>query len=156
MSNWKSFADKQLPGRSMFYNSMTDEHISDDDYAHAQNVWTNFEIKNMCEYTDLYLKTDVLFLTDVFENFRKTSKTHYSLDPAFYLTSPSLSFDAMLLKTGVRLELINDLEIIRMIQKGIRGGICMCSKRLAKANNKYMENYDPTKNNTFLVCIDGK
>lgn len=154
MTNWKLFADKHLPAKSMFYNSMTDDNISDEEYSHAQNVWKTFQIKNMGEYTDLYLKTDVLLLTDVFENFRMTCKTHYSLDPAFYLTSPSLSFDAMLLKTGVRLELVDNLEIIRIIQKGIRGGICMCSKRHAKANNPYMESYDSTKRDSFLVYID--
>lgn len=73
---------------------------------------------------------------DVFENFRKTCKRYYHLDPAIYLTAPSLSFEATLYKTGVELELINDPAIMRMIQSGIKGGVCMCLHRHAKANNK--------------------
>lgn len=71
-----------------------------------------------------------------------------------YVSVPSLSFDAMLLKTGVKLELIENLEIIRMIQKGIRGGVCLCSTRYACANNKYMPNYDPSVAYYYFLYID--
>lgn len=148
------YAEKNLPSVDDFYNSLNNENISSSDYQHAQLVWSEFKIKNLGEYTDLYLKTDVLLLTDIFENFRNTSKLHYQLDPAFYVTAPSLSFDAMLLKTGIKLELIDDLAIIRMIQDGIRGGICMCSHRYAKSNNKYMEHFDPRKDEVFIVYVD--
>lgn len=154
MSDWDKFGDTELPGKNSFFNSLTGEQINDSDYAHAQSIWSIFKIKNMGEYTDLYLKTDVLLLSDIFENFRLICKLNYQLDPAFYLTAPSLSFDAMLLKTRVRLELISELEIIRLIQKGIRGGICMCATRYAHANNKYMENYDNGMPDSFLVYVD--
>ncbi|KAL0850902.1 hypothetical protein ABMA28_006811 [Loxostege sticticalis] len=154
MKHWNVFSERQLPQKVSFYNSLTDEHISDSDYAHAQEVWSTFKIKDMGGYTDLYLKTDVLLLADIFENFRQVCKSNYQLDPAFYLTAPSLSFDAMLLKTGVQLELLADLEIIRFIQKGIRGGICLCSTRYAQANNKYMPYHDHTEPDSFLVYID--
>lgn len=154
MSTWEHYEHTCLPTKNNFYNSLTDESITDEDYEHAQSVWSVFNIRNMGMYTDLYLKTDVLLLTDVFESFRKTCKRHYNLDPAFYLTAPSLSFDAMLLKTGVRLELISDVEIFRMIQKGIRGGVCMCSKRHVKANHKYLDTYDPSHPSSFIIYLD--
>lgn len=154
MSRKERYKDTSLPSKNDFYNSITDEPITDEDYEHAQAVWSVFNIKNMGKYTDLYLKTDVLLLTDIFENFRMTSKRSYNLDPAFYLTAPSLSFDAMLLKTGVRLELISDVEIFRMIQKGIRGGICLCSKRHVNANNEYMDTFDPSSKKSFIMYLD--
>lgn len=154
MCQWERYNETCLPPKTFFLNSLTNEPIKDEDYEHAQSVWSVFNIDNLGMYTDLYLKTDVLLLTDVMENFRKTCKRHYNLDPAFYLTAPSLSFDAMLLKTGIQLELISDIEIFRMIQKGIRGGVCMCSKRHAKANHKYLDTYDPSRTNSFIIYLD--
>lgn len=154
IKDWKCYEQKSLPSKYYFHNSLTNEGISDEDYSHAQNVWAEFSITDLGEYTDLYLKTDVLLLTDIFQNFRKTCKHYYKLDPAFYITAPSLSFDAMLLKTGVQLELISDLAIIRMIQSGIRGGLCMCSHRYAKANHKYMPEYDASQPQSFIVYLD--
>lgn len=154
MINWKRFEEDKLPPLKYFYSTLTDEIISDSDYSHARCIWNMFKLKNLGEYTDLYLKTDVILLADVFENFRQTCKTNYKLDPAFYMTAPGLSFDAMLLKTKVKLQLIEDLEILRMIQKGIRGGVCLCSNRYAKANNKYMSNYDPKIPDNYLLYID--
>lgn len=154
MSDWKCYEQTSLPSKSCFHNSLTNEDISDEDYNHAQTVWDEFNINDLGDYTDLYLKTDVLLLTDIFQNFRKTCKQYYKLDPAFYITAPSLSFDAMLLKTGVQLELVSDLAIVRMIQSGIRGGLCMCSHRYAKANHKYMPEYDASQSDCFLVYLD--
>lgn len=154
MTDWKCYDQKSLPSKSCFHNSLTNEDISDEDYNHAKTVWSEFKIKDLGEYTDLYLKTDILLLTDIFQKFRKTCKQHYKLDPAFYITAPSLSFDAMLLKTGVQLELVSDLFIIRMIQSGIRGGLCMCSHRYAKANNKYIPDYNTSKPQSYIVYLD--
>lgn len=154
MTDWECYEETLLPRKNNFFNSMTNESISDSDYEHAKTIWTEFNIQNLGDYTDLYLKTDVLLLTDIFESFRKTCKKHYKLDPAFYVTAPSLSFDAMLLETGVQLELISDLAIIRMIQDGIRGGVCMCSHRYAKANHKYMTDYNKSQPDSFIVYLD--
>lgn len=154
MSSWDTYHETSLPPKEKFYSNLTDESISQDDYEHAKNVWDCFAIKNLGEYTDLYVKSDVLLLADIFEKFRNTCHKSYCLDPCFYLTAPSLSFDAMLLKTKVKLELISDLEIFRMIQSGIRGGICMCSKRYAKSNNHYQVEFDPNEKSNYLVYID--
>lgn len=154
MTSWQSYEENSLPSRKHFYNTLYNQTISINDYNHAIKVWNAFNIQNIGGYTDLYLKTDVLLLSDVFQKFRKTCRNNYKLDPAFYLTAPSLSFDAMLLRTKVQLELIDDLEIIRIIQNGVRGGICLCSTRYSKANHKNLASYQPNEPNNYLIYID--
>ena len=97
----------QLPPKDAFYSRLTDSHITDDDYQHAQDVWNEFKIKTiMREYHDLYLETDVLLLADVFVNFREVCMKYYSLDPAWYCTAPALAWDAMLKNIKTKLELL--------------------------------------------------
>ena len=79
--------DEKLPTKEEFYSILNNQHISDDEYKHAQTVWSTFSLKNMGEYHDLYLKSDILLLADVFENFRKTCLEYYKLDPCHYFTS---------------------------------------------------------------------
>ena len=135
---------EKLPDIEEFYSKLNDEIITEENYEHAQNVWKKFKIKNMREYHDLYLKTDVLLLADVFENFRKVCKENYKLDPAWYYTSPGLAWDAMLKMTKIELELLSDPQMYLMIEKGIRGGVSMITRRHAKANNPYMgSRYNP-------------
>ena len=81
------------------------------------------------------MATNVLLLADVFENFRKVCPEKYGLDPAHYYSSPGLSWDALLKKTGVELELLTDMDMHLFIERGMGGGISMVSKRYAKANN---------------------
>ena len=95
-------------------------------------------MKSMKDYHNLYNETDVLLLADVFENFRDICIENYKLDPARYYTAPGLSWDACLKLTGVKLELLTDVDMLLMVEKGIRGGVSMVSKRFSKANNKYM------------------
>ena len=145
MDSWERFAEPRLPPKEAFYSKLTDEGISDTDYFHAQKVWETFRCVFLGDYSDLYCKTDVLLLADVFENFRKTCLRQYGLDPAHYYTSPGLSWDALLKKTGVELELLTDYDQHLFIEKGMRGGIAMVSKRHARANNPRVEGYDPEK-----------
>ena len=135
--------DQQLPPKDEFDSILTDEGISDGQYQHAQNVWNTFDMRTMGEYHDLYLKSDILLLVDVFENFRKTCLQYYKLDPCHYFTSPGLSWDAMLKMTGIKLELITDADMFHFIEKGLRGGISYIAHRHGKANNKYMSGYNP-------------
>ena len=110
MDSFSKFNDTQLPRREDFYSLLTDEDISDDDYNHAKDVWNTFDVQNMGEYHDLYLKSDVLLLADVFENVRRASLLNYGLDPCHYVSTPGLSWDAMLKMTGINLELITDID----------------------------------------------
>ncbi|KAK3782744.1 hypothetical protein RRG08_037743 [Elysia crispata] len=154
MDSWERFEETQLPPKEDFYSKLTGANISDSDYAHAQRVWETFGCQTLGNYTDLYCRTDVLLLADVFENFRKTSQKQYGLDPANYYTSPGLSWDALLKKTGVELELLTDYDQHLFIEKGMRGGISMVSKRHARANNPAVEGYDPEKPNNHILYLD--
>ena len=154
VSSLEKMSETQLPPKEEFYSKLNDEDITEDDYQHAINVWNTFKCKSLRDYHDLYLKSDVLLLSDVFENFRKTCLKHYKLDPAHYYTSPGLAWDACLKETGQELQLLHDYDMLMMIEKGIRGGITHISKRYAEANNKYMKNYDPQKPSTFIQYLD--
>ena len=153
MDSFEKFNEK-LPSKEDFYSILNDEHISDKDYAHAQNVWNTFNLKNMGEYHDLYLKSDILLLADVFENFRKTCLQYYKLDPCHYFTSPGLSWDAMLKMTDIKLELMTDIDMFQFIEKGMRGGTSYIANRYGKANNRYMKTYDEKAPSKYIMYLD--
>ena len=140
----KCFEDK-LPERSKFFSSLKDECISEKHYSHAIDVWNMFKMNTMGDYHDLYLKTDILLLVDVFEKFINTFLNYCGLDSSHYFSSPVLSCDAMLKMTGIELELISDIDVHLFIEKGMRGGIYYIAKRHSKTNNKYMKRYDNSK-----------
>ena len=143
-----------LPTKEDFYSILNNKHISYEDYEHAKNVWNIFSLKNMGEYHDLYLKSDILLLVDVFENFRKTCLEYYKLDPCHYFTSPGLSWDAMLKMTDIKLELMTDIDMFQFIEKGLRGGISYIANRHGKANNKYMKDYNKDKPSKYIMYLD--
>jgi len=146
--------ETSLPSKEKFYSSLTESNISEEDYAHAQNVWKEFNMKTFREYHDLYMKVDVLQLADVFENFRNVCLEHYKLDPAWYYTAPGLSWDAMLKTTKLELDPITNVEQLLFFEKGIRGGVSMISHRYAKANNKYMTSYNPKEPSSYITYLD--
>ena len=154
MDSFEKFSETSLPPKESFYSKLNDEHITEDEYAHAKTVWETFECKTLGDYHNLYVKTDVALLADVFENFRKLCLQQYGLDPAHYFTSPGLSWDALLKKTGVELELFTDHEMHMFVERGIRGGISMVSKRHAKANNPLVSDYDESKPNSCIMYLD--
>ena len=117
-TSFDKLRDKQLPPKEKFYSNLTESNIEDDEYESAQKIWEHFGIRNLGQYHDLYLRTDVLLLTDVFENFRDLCLEYYGLDPAHYFTLPNFAWDAMLLKTGVVLEPLTDQTMYEMIEKG--------------------------------------
>ncbi|KAG8236631.1 hypothetical protein J437_LFUL016464 [Ladona fulva] len=134
--SWEKLNETCLPPKEDFFNRLTDSDISDEDYTHAKTVWEAFECKTLGDYSDIYLKSDVTLLADVFENFRNVCFEAYNLDPAWYYTAPGLTFDAMLKHTGIELELLTDYDMILTVEKGIRRGISQCCKQYAEANNK--------------------
>ncbi|GFT59917.1 uncharacterized protein TNCV_705351 [Trichonephila clavipes] len=146
--------DSCLPPISKFYNKLNEEAISVEDYNHACKVFNEFHLNNLGEYCDLYVKTDVLLLTDLFENFRKICMQTYKLDPCWYFTTPALSWDAMLLHTKVAIELFTDYDMLLFIEKGVRGGISQCCNRYAIANNRYMSNFNPDDEIKYLMYLD--
>lgn len=154
MTSFESLKLTSLPNKEHFYSSLTDSNVSDDDYNRAHDVWKHFNCQNMLDYSNLYLKTDVLLLTDVFENFRNLCISTYDLDPAHYYTAPGLSWDAMLKYTKIELELLTDFDKVAFIRAGIRGGVSQCSKRYAIANNKFLEGFDENKPISYLAYFD--
>ncbi|XP_031632653.1 uncharacterized protein LOC116346631 [Contarinia nasturtii] len=155
IDNYEKLEETMLPSIESFFSTLTQSNISEEDYKHAQNVWEKFGIRTLAEFSDLYLKTDVLLLADVFENFRNTCHATYSLDPAHYFSAPGLSFDAMLKYTGVSIELFTDIDMLMFAERGIRGGVSQINKRYAKANNTYMgEEFDPSKESSYIMYLD--
>ena len=118
------------------------ENIEDIHYRHGNNVFNKFKLKDLGEYHDLYVQSDILLLADIFENFRNKCLEVYELDPAHFLSLPGLAWQACLKKTNIKLELLTDYDMLLMVEEGIRGGICHSIHRYAKANNECMKDYN--------------
>jgi hypothetical protein len=116
--SWARLEETSLPSKEDFYSTLCEKDIDEEEYEHAKKVWSHFGCRTLGEYSDLYLKVDVLLLADVFENFRDICLKTYNLDPSFYYTSPGLSFDSMLKFTSMKLELLSDYDMLLMVEKG--------------------------------------
>ena len=155
VNSWDRFNETQLPPISAFYSNPNMSSISEEDYQHAQRVWKEFEIHNLEDYHDLYLRTDVVLLANVYEAFRDTCLKHYKLDPAHFYTSPGLACRACLKRTGIKLELLTDPDMLLMFERGIRGGITQAVRKYASANNKYMgDKFNLNEDTTYLQYLD--
>ena len=144
ISNYDKFdIDPLTLTKLNFRNDLTGEDISDEGFEFYKEICNKFNIKTLGKYHDLYLKSDVLLLSDVFETFRETCFQYYKLDPAHYYSAPGLSWNACLKMTGIELELISDVDMYLMIEKGLRRGMSVISHRKAEASNKYMKSYNP-------------
>ena len=155
MTNWDKFKETKLPPREAFYSKLNMAGVREEDYEHARRVWKEFGLKDLGEYHDLYLKTDVILLANVFEEFRKVCLKNYGLDPAHFYTAPGLAWKACLKKTRIRLELLLDPDMILMFERGIRGGITQSINKWAKANNPYMgSEFDPDEKTNYLQYLD--
>ena len=154
LDSLNKFHCPQLPEKACFFNKLTNEPISEADYAHAHKVWKAFGCTNLGEYHDIYLKSDVLLLADVFENYRVSIQNLYGLDPAWYISGPQLAFDSCLKFTNVKIQLITDLDMYKFFERGIRGGVANISQRFARANNVYNPEYDPNLATSFILDLD--
>ena len=154
MTDFFKLSATSLPTKGAFYSQLSGSGISDEDYTHAQKVWKAFSCKTMKDYHDLYLKTDVLLLADIMTEFRRVCKEVYKLDALHYYTAPGLAWDAMLKITEVEIDLISDPDMYLMVEKGIRGGISMITKRYARANNKYTKGYDKDQMSVYIPYLD--
>ena len=146
---------KIFPSHSCFFSMLKNKNITWDEYEKAYQGWKAFNCKNMGTYTRIYCIRDVLLLADIFENFRKINIKEYDVDPLISgYTLPGISWKNMLRYTKQELKLITDREQYEDFEKGIRGGVSMCVTRYAKANNKYLKEYDPTKPSTYIFYVD--
>jgi len=144
-----------LPPKKEFYSRLNDEHISEEDYAHAQKVWKEFEMTSFRDYHNLYNKSDVLILADVFENFTELCIDNYGLDPVWYFTSSHLAWDAAMKVTNVTLDLMTDPDMVLMIERGTIGEISTISHRYGKGYNPYMrDKFDPEQPIKYLQYLD--
>ena len=147
---WDKFNEKKLPCKESFYSNLTMEDISDKDYKHANNVFEKFNLNNLGDYHDLYVRSDTLLLADIFENFRNAC-LNYELDPAHFISLPGLAWQACLKKTNVELDLITDYDMLLMIEDGIRGGICHAIQACLKKTNVEL---DLTTDYDMLLMIE--
>ena len=126
------------------------EDITDADYMHTKRVCKDFEIKNLGEYHDLHLKSVTSLLADAFKNVRKMRLKSYYLDPVKFLSALGLAWQAAFKKTDAKLEILIDIDMLLVVEKGITRGICHAIHGHAKVNNKYMKKYDKNKNHHML------
>ena len=145
MDSMSKFDEKELPTVDNFYSKPNFSGISTKDYTHAKKVWQFFKIKDMGEYHDLHVRSDAAQLSDAFENFSSLCLKEYELDPSCFFSTPGLVFEAMLKCTKVKLELLTDIDMVHMFEKGIRGGLTQVVEKHAVANHKYLPSYDTSK-----------
>ncbi|HUR98246.1 MAG TPA: DNA polymerase [Pyrinomonadaceae bacterium] len=157
--DWFDSMDKleetKLPPHAAFYSRLRGNNISDEEYRHAQQVWDTFGFSKFRQYHDLYCQTDTVLLADVFENYRRFCLSKFKIDPAHKFTAAGVSWIAMLKRTAIKFDLITDPNMMLMIQRGIRGGICsVLHRRFARANNPHVPGYDPSKPTTWIIYVD--
>ena len=141
MDSFKTFIEKNCLLKKYFYRSLNngttdhngktlDTHISHEEYLTCEKIWDIFDMKNIGDYHDHYLKKDVLLLANVFEKVIDTCLRFYELDPCHYFSSPGLSWDTILKMTRVKLEKISDFDKYLFTEKGLNGGISYIAKKI--------------------------
>ena len=157
MDNYKKFEQEFIPQFGWpWTNSLTGKvGVTEADNGFANEIWEKFGCTSIGDYHDLYLKTDVILLVVIFENFRDDFKSTYDLDPCHYYSAPNISWDAMLKTTGFELELLSDIDMLLFCEKAIRGGLNgIGEKRLMKANNPYLSDYGKNVPKTYGLFLD--
>jgi hypothetical protein len=168
MDDFDKFNDTTLPPIEFFaskmkYHNKSFHQLNDEQrdhvkkqYERAWKIWNFFECKNLGDFHDIYLTSDVYILADVFENSRQHCLTNYGLDPVHYFSGAQLYFDSMIkeMKDDVNILCEDDRELYELFERGINGGISMIPHRYSKANNKYLTDYNPKLPDIFLLYID--
>jgi hypothetical protein len=145
IDSYDKLNSQTLPSSKDFYSKLNNSSISDKDYKTALNNYKILDCKSFMDYHKYYLTSDVLLLTDIWNNFISKSMNAYNLDPTYYYTAPSLSWDAFLKSALINgkqleLELLSDIDKYNFVESGIRGGLSQISTRYAKANNPDIKN----------------
>ena len=138
MTSFDQFDETHLPPQKAFDSKLSGK-CEDDDYKRANRVWKIFNMKKFGEYQDLYVKTDVTLLADVFENFRNIclNSDNIKLDPAHYYGLPGLGLDTLLKNKKHEIQLITDSSMYHEFNDNIRGGLCYINQRYAKVSDGY-------------------
>ena len=143
-----------LPDKSQFYSSLSESEITQEMYDHVKSVWSSYNCSKLSDLHDIYLKVDVLLLASVFENFRHTSLENFGIDPLHHFSTPGLTWAGALKRTKAEVQLFTDVDMLLMIEKGIRGGLTMVTNRHIIANNPNVPSHDITKETTHLLYLD--
>jgi len=147
--------ETSLPEAREFFDPLSEKSITEENYQHARKVWNSFSCKTIEDYLKIYLTSDITLLSDVFEAYREFFKSKFDLDPAYYVSLPSLSYDCALKYTGSSIDFMYDEETYLFIKDAIRGGVASISRRYAEANNPYIpQTFDKERSNSFIMYFD--
>ena len=154
--SFEKFNEPSPPHGPLWYNSLTKSvDITKEQHTFAFGVYNGFKSRKLGDYHDVYLRTDVLIFGDIFQKFREVCMQVYNFDPAHFYSAPKLSWDAMLITTGAKLELLQDIDQLLFFEKKIRGGINgLRALRRLEANKMYLENFNPKEESTFGDLFD--
>ena len=154
MDSCQRFDETPLPDKEDFYSNLNMADIRDVDYGLGKTVFEYLINKNLRDYHGLYVQSDILMLPDFFENFRNMCIKVYELDPAHFLSAPGLAWQACINEPEIKLELLTDVDMLLVVEKGIRGGICHARYRYANAIKKYIKNSNKYKEESFFQYLD--
>ena len=149
MDSYEKF-EEELPPIECFFNDLKNEECSPEDYQHVQSMWREFNMQNLGDLCDIYVQSDVLLLTDIVNEYRRECWENFQLEALLYDTAPGLTWDAALRVTGVKLELLQDIDKILFCETAVRGGVSFIAKRKVTCNNKHLPNYDPSKPSNYI------
>ena len=139
MDDWNKFSKTSLLEKEDFYSSLTMQHITVGDLRRAKRIWKDLALENQGLYHDLYVQNDKYLLADVLESFQNMCFKITEFDLGRFLTPPGLAWQVVLKKTKLILKLLTDIDMLMMLERGIRSGICYAIHRFAEAKNKYVK-----------------
>ena len=143
-----------MPRKQESYNLLASKKVSGKESEYVIKFRNKFEIKTMKDYYNLYLKCDILFLADVFENFRNNRLKNYGSFSSHYLSAAALIWVAMHNIIKVKLEFIPDADMYLFFKKCMRGGVSCVSKRYNKSNSNCLKSYDPKQESKHIIYFD--
>ena len=150
MDDWENINDTSLPEKQAFYNHLNVEYRVDAEYVNVKIVCRDFEIKNLEEYYELHVQSNILLFANVSENFRMMCLKIFEIDPAKFFSAPRLAWQTALKKAKVKLDLLTVTDILLIAEKAIKGRICHSIHSYPKVNNKYMKHYDKKKEWSYI------
>ena len=155
MDSWERFNETTLPNKKAFYSKLYLEDIADEDYIHAQKVFEEFKLKNICSISMIYMFKAIHYCLKMYFKILEVNVLNYmNLILLIFLPAPGLVWQAYLKKERVKSELLTNNDMLMMVEKGIRGGIYPAVHRYVKANNKYMQNYNKNIESSYLMYLD--